>query len=158
MKRDYTLPDGTVIEVNAKKETIPDIDVSKMSEQELENHCVELFSKFGWDVRKEEIVKLEKGSFRADLVIGDGGRDYGFVEVVSSSTPEGMIKKKESIECIMDACKPDVCILTNGTVFDIFYKGEYTGTQEVPPTPEDLRRTNRLLAYAKAFKELRSEE
>ena len=76
MQRDYVLSDGTVIEVNVKREKIPDIDVAKMSEQELTDHCVELFSNFGWIVRKEEVVKLEKGNIRADLVLGDGGKDF----------------------------------------------------------------------------------
>lgn len=158
MKRDYILEDGTVIEVDVKKESIPDINVSEMTEKELEEHCVNLFADFGWDVRKEEIVKCEKGTFRADLVLGDGSKDYGFVEIVSNSSPDDIIRKKESIECIMDACKPDVCVLTNGTVFDVFYRGQYSGSQDVPPTPDDINRINRLTAYMKAFNDMKGKK
>lgn len=148
---DYVLKDGTVIEVDIKESKLPDMDIFKLSGQELEQYCVDLFTRLGWKVKKEDVLSVETGNFRADMIIGDGKKDYGFVEVISANSINSVIEKKEQLQCIIDKCKPEICILTNGLVFDIFYKGTYTGTQTTPPTLEDVNRMNRLMAYYNAL-------
>ena len=122
-----------------------------LSREALEDACAQLFSNVGWRVKKEQIVTLETGSFCPDIVLSDGDRDCGYVEVVTSMEPQALLEKKKDIQVIIDKCKPDLFVLTNGMIFDIFYKGKFVGSQTTPPSVDTIRRNARLKAYYDAF-------
>lgn len=150
------MADGTEVKMEVTNTDIPKIDMGGLSGQELESACATLFSNLGWVVKEEQIVTLERGTFRPDLVLSDGDKDYGFVEVVTSMEPKALAAKREAIQVIMDKCKPDLFILTNGVVFDIFYNGKFAGSQTIPPSIETVRSNSRLMAYANAFMKMQN--
>lgn len=153
MKTDYiiTLPDGSQTTMEVTNQNMPQFNMDGLIGAELEEACASLFSNLGWDVKKETIITLEKGVFRPDIELSDGGKVYGYVEVVTSMEPKDLVAKQQTIKVIMDKCKPELFVLTNGIIFDIFYNGNFAGTQSVPPTPETLKEKKRLTAYANAL-------
>lgn len=153
---DYTLkmPDGSTVTMEVTNKNIPPIDVEGLTGDELGSACAKLFSNLGWIVKEEQIVTLETGTFCPDIVLSDGTKDCGFVEVVTSMEPKEIAQKKETIQVIMDKCKPEVFILTNGMIFDIFYKGKFIGSQSTPPSVDTVRKHARLTAYYNAFVEM----
>lgn len=146
-----TMPDGEEITVEVTNKEIPPINIQGMSGKELEAECVKLFSNLGWTVKVEQIVELETGTFRPDIVLSDGDKDCGYVEVITSMGYKELTQKQEVIQVIMDKCKPEVFIVTNGVVFDIFYNGEFAGSQTTPPSIDTVRRISRLKAYYNAY-------
>lgn len=156
---DYTvqLSDGSEITMEVRNTDIPQINMEGLSREELEEACAQLFSNLGWRVKKEQIVTLETGSFCPDIVLSDGDRDCGYVEVVTSMEPEALLKKKEAIQVIIDKCKPELFVLTNGMVFDIFYNGKFAGSQTTPPSVDTMKRNARLMAYYNAVMKMKKE-
>lgn len=156
------LPNGEEILMEVTEKSIPqkldNINIEELSEAELKEICANLFSNLGWTVKNEQIITLETGTFQPDIVLSDGKKDYGFVEVITSMDPKTIQEKKEVIQVIMDKCKPDLFILTNGMVFDIFYNGKFTGSQSTPPSINTVKRNARLTSYYNALMKLQKDK
>lgn len=152
-----TMPDGTktVMEVN-NVDTLP-INITNLSGKALEDACLRLFSNLGWTVRKEEVVNVASGMVQPDFVLSDGDREFGYVEVITSTNADSLAQKKNVIQVMVDQCKPDVFIITNGMVFDIFYKGKFAGSMSNPPSPATVKQNARLMSYCNAFMKLQKD-
>ena len=132
---------------------IPEIDMTRLKENELEVACVKLFSNLGWDAKLASDVSFGTRTLRPDIVLSDGLKDCGYVEVISSMKPESIWRKKEQIQFIIDKCKPAIFILTNGIVFDVFYDGKYSGSNSTPPSIHTFKTLYRGREYSNALKE-----
>lgn len=147
-------PDGGQVLIEVKNKEIPSLNVENMTEEELSIACAEMFMNLGWKVERENIVHLEKEIFRPDLTLSDGNKDVGYVEIVTSSNPKELVRKKEQIQIVIDKFKPDLFILTNGMVYDIFINGKYTDSVTTPPSIYTIQQRARLFTYYEAFMNL----
>lgn len=136
----------------------PLIHMDELSGQDLEKACMILFSNLGWSVKTQQRLAYESETFCPDLVLSDGNKDYGFVEIVTSMDNNTLIKKKKIIQLIIEKYKPELFILTNGIIFDVFYDGKYKGSQTTPPSLETVKRNERIRAYCEALMKREKEE
>ena len=107
--------------------------------------CIKIFTNLGWSVECERTI--EGLSLRPDIVLSFEGKTYGYVEVVGDKDIDIVVRKKEEIAYYLENNKPEIFILTNGIIFDIFYEGRYSNTLTVPPSPENYKAYKRLNVY-----------
>lgn len=69
---------------------IPEIDLEGLEGKDLEEACARLFSNLGWNVNEGQIISYETGTISPDIVLSDGSKVCGFVEVISSMKPEAI--------------------------------------------------------------------
>ena len=103
---------------------------------ELEEKCIALFSRLGWDVSYPNPGGADPGY---DLELKYNGELYGAILVIKF---DDLKKRAKLVELVLDrvvnSWKPRLYVITNGFAFDIYLLGAFFGTLTVPPTPEDI--------------------
>ncbi len=136
----------------------PLIHMDELSEQNLEKACIILFSNLGWSVKTQQRLVYESETFCPDLILSDRNKVYGFVEIVTSMDNNTLIRKKKTIQLILEKYKPELFILTNGIIFDVFYNGKYKGSQTTPLSLETVKQNERIRVYYETLMKREKEE
>ena len=150
--------DGPFFDVEIKEKHVfePIKDISTLTEKERAVECAKMFERMGWNVSRECKVELSSGDVYMDMAItAEPGLD-GYVEMVATDNLEGYIKKKNTVQAIMEEKCPYIFVITNGMVFDVYLDGKPAGTRTVLPSPESILRERRLLAYNNMLKNMQA--
>ena len=117
-------------------------------DSEIEKQMVDLFQKQGWDCKltSEPIRVAEGNSFIPDITLENDGRVFGYVECYGDVIAE---KKQEQILYILDTCKPELFILTNGANYEVYFDSKYVGSMTVPIGYNEFTQKNGYLCTQK---------
>ena len=101
---------------------------------ELEEKCIALFSRLGWDISYPNPGGADPGY---DLELKYNGEIYGAVEVINQKNlKEDARRITAALEYVITHIKPKIFVITNGFAFDIYHYGKFYATLSAPPAPE----------------------
>ena len=146
---DICIEEGPV-EPDEIKKMIPQ-SIAGLSRKELVELCVNVFSRLGWNVKKNKKIICDPFILKSDIVLLLGEKEYGYVDVVTDFSKDSLIKEKKQVQLVIENVKPKLFILTNGMEYDVFWDGIFTQKCTIPPSVHSIRFCNRMEAYIDLF-------
>lgn len=151
----------------------------ELTKEETVAKCIEEFKKYGWSIKKG--YKLHYGNNESididfalvgevyeniDLTVEEEQsylvEDYmkkegicGYVLVLKPENKTDVKIIKEKLDLLLTRVKPQVLFVTDGYVYETYFKGIYYDTLMVPIKATNIEQSIRLLLYAKSLSELR---
>ena len=114
--------------INSEKE------ITDLNDFELVQVVSKIFSNLGWTVNLQKKVFFGDRPHSLDIVLLFSEHVCGIVEVFAPLKTKNIMAKREQIKTIINYLKPEIFILTNGFVFEIFYDGKFFNSQSIPPS------------------------